>query len=103
MSDQTDLQTALNYKQDLISDLSNIRSGAEAGSTAVQPSSLSTVATSGNYNDLIDKPTFNYPSDIIQDQSSIINTIYGGKSAKFRMIGNGINGNIIGLGLPNLT
>lgn len=97
------MQNALDYKQDLISDISTIRRGAELGSKAVQPNSLSIVATSGNYNDLIDKPTFNYPSDIIQDQSSIINTIYGGKSAKFMMIGYGMYGNNIGLGLPNLT
>ena len=44
-------------KQDVISDLSTIRSGASAGATAVQPSSLATVATSGSYNDLSNKPT----------------------------------------------
>lgn len=48
---------ALNDKQDVISDLSIIRSGASAGSTAVQPNDLATVATSGSYNDLLDKPT----------------------------------------------
>lgn len=40
-----------------LSDLSTIRSGAALGATAVQPSSLSAVATSGSYNDLEDKPT----------------------------------------------
>ena len=44
-------------KQDTISDLSTIRSGAAAGATAVQPSDLATVATSGSYNDLLNKPT----------------------------------------------
>lgn len=44
-------------KQDTISDLADIRSGAEAGATAVQPSDLATVATSGSYNDLLNKPT----------------------------------------------
>lgn len=44
-------------KQDAISDLSTIRDGASAGATAVQPSDLATVATSGSYNDLLDKPT----------------------------------------------
>lgn len=44
-------------KQDAISDLSTIRDGASAGATAVQPGDLSTVATSGSYNDLINKPT----------------------------------------------
>lgn len=47
----------LSGKQDVIPDLSTIRSGAEAGATAVQPSDLATVATSGSYNDLLNKPT----------------------------------------------
>ena len=47
----------LTGKQDVISDLSTIRSGATAGATAVQPGDLATVATSGSYNDLDDKPT----------------------------------------------
>lgn len=64
-------------KQDAISDLATIRSGASKGATAVQPEtladyategyvdsevkalgdSLAKVATSGSYNDLADKPT----------------------------------------------
>lgn len=44
-------------KQDVISDLATIRSGASAGATAVQPADLATVATSGSYNDLSNKPT----------------------------------------------
>ena len=44
-------------KQDKIDDLAAIRSGATAGATAVQPGDLATVATSGSYNDLADKPT----------------------------------------------
>ena len=44
-------------KQDVISDLSDIRSGAEAGATAVQPGDLAAVATSGDYEDLDNKPT----------------------------------------------
>ena len=44
-------------KQAAISDLSTIRSGASKGATAVQPSSLHAVATSGSYNDLSNKPT----------------------------------------------
>ena len=47
----------LSGKQDIISDLSTIRSGAALGSTAVQPGDLATVATSGSYNDLSNKPT----------------------------------------------
>ena len=44
-------------KQDTIEDLQAIRENAAKGATAVQPSSLATVATSGSYNDLSDKPT----------------------------------------------
>ena len=47
----------ISSKQDKISDLETIRSGASLGVTAVQPSQLSTVATSGSYDDLINKPT----------------------------------------------
>lgn len=53
----TSLNEGLGTKQDVIDDLATIRSGAEAGSTAVQPADLATVATSGSYNDLTDKPT----------------------------------------------
>lgn len=51
------LNSTVNGKQDKISDLSTIRSGAALGATAVQPGSLASVATSGSYNDLKDKPT----------------------------------------------
>ena len=44
-------------KQDTISDLSTIREGAALGATSVQPEDLATVATSGSYNDLTNKPT----------------------------------------------
>ena len=87
LSNQTDLQDALNSKQDTISDLSTIRQNADNGNsaygtiqtygdivtynaasfatsaqgaladTAVQPADLSTVATTGDYDDLLNKPT----------------------------------------------
>lgn len=44
-------------KQNVISDLVTIRSGAAAGATAVQPGDLATVATTGDYDDLLNKPT----------------------------------------------
>ena len=47
----------LNGYQPAISDLETIRSGASAGATAVQPSQLASVATSGSYADLSNKPT----------------------------------------------
>ena len=51
------IQTQLNGKQATISDLSTIRSGAALGATAVQPGDLATVATTGDYGDLLNKPT----------------------------------------------
>lgn len=51
------IQTQLNGKQATISDLSTIRSGAALGATAVQPGDLATVATTGDYDDLLNKPT----------------------------------------------
>lgn len=47
----------LNSKQDAITDLETIRQGATKGATSVQQGTLSTVATSGSYNDLTNKPT----------------------------------------------
>ena len=57
ISEITNLQTTLNGKQATIDDLSTIRTGAEAGATAVQPGDLATVATSGDYTDLSNTPT----------------------------------------------
>lgn len=53
----SEMTTALAGKQDVISDLSTIRSGAAAGATAVQPGSLAVVATTGSYADLSNKPS----------------------------------------------
>lgn len=55
--DIEEINNSLAGKQDTISDLAYIQSGAAAGATAVQPSDLATVATSGSYNDLLNKPT----------------------------------------------
>lgn len=49
--------SAISTKQDTISDLSTIRSGAALGATAVQPGDLATVAETGDYDDLSNKPT----------------------------------------------
>lgn len=55
-------------KQDTIADLDKIRNGAAKGATAVQPSSLAKVATSGSYDDLSDKPII--PSAVTEDTVS---------------------------------
>lgn len=55
-------------KQDVISDLATIRSGAALGATAVQPSDLATVATSGLYSDLSGTPNLSNYVDTSTNQ-----------------------------------
>ena len=62
-------------KQDVINDLEDIRQGAAKGATAIQDvsgkadkASLAKVATSGNYNDLSNKPTI--PSAVTESTVS---------------------------------
>lgn len=55
---------ALNNKQDIIPDLEQIRTNAEKSGSAVQPNQLATVATSGSYNDLTDKPEIPEDGDV---------------------------------------
>ena len=65
-------KTTWNNKQNAISDLSTIRSGAEAGATAVQPGDLADVATSGDYEDLTNTPTIpTKTSDLTNDEGFI--------------------------------
>ena len=58
---KSEVTTGLASKQDTISDLATIRSGAAAGATAVQPGDLATVATTGDYDDLSNKPSIPAP------------------------------------------
>ena len=70
-------------KQDTITDLAIIRSGAAAGTTAVQPGDLATVATSGSYTDLTNKPTIptvNNATLTIQQNGSNITTFTANSS-----------------------
>ena len=68
----SEMETALADKQDTISDLATIRSGAEAGATAVQPSDLAEVATTGRYTDLSGTPTIpSATSDLTNDSGFI--------------------------------
>ena len=57
-------------KQDVISDLATIRSGAGKGATAVQPGDLAKIATSGSYTDLTNKPTIPTVTDTYSATSS---------------------------------
>ena len=66
---------------------------------------LSTVATSGSYNDLKDKLIFNYPGDIVEYPNYTIETVYGGKRVIFENGGypGEIIGGIVNLDIPTLT
>lgn len=57
IDNQSDLMNKFATKQDVISDLGTIRSGALDGSTALQSNDVANVALTGSYNDLVDKPT----------------------------------------------
>lgn len=69
---KSEVTTGLSSKQDTIADLATIRSGAQAGSTAVQPGDLATVATTGAYSDLSGTPTIpTATSDLTNDSGFI--------------------------------
>lgn len=54
---QSEVEEDLATKQDKITDLATIRSGAALGATSVQNTEIAKVAKSGSYNDLANKPT----------------------------------------------
>ena len=81
LSAQTDLKNALDAKQDVISDLATIRSGAAEGATAVQPADLAKVATSGSYNDLINKPTIGNATLTIKKNGATLDTFTANATA----------------------
>ena len=62
----SEINDALSQKQNTISDLETIRSGASKGNTSVQPDNLATVATSGDYNDLTNKPDISSTEDCVK-------------------------------------
>ena len=69
---KVELNTGLSGKQDIINDLSTIRSGAAAGATALQPSDVATVATTGNYDDLTNKPSIPAKTSDLTNDSGFI-------------------------------
>ena len=74
-------------------------------SDLVTSTELSSVAFSGNYNDLAGRPLFNYKSDVTKDNNGIIKTVYGGSHVIFTNAGNSgsIIDNTVDLSLPELT
>ena len=62
------IEAQIASKQDTIADLSTIRDGASKGASAVQPSELASVAKSGLYDDLKNKPTI--PSAVTESTIS---------------------------------
>lgn len=56
IDDQSDLMAEFATKQDVIEDLSTIRAGALDGASALQSNDVATVALTGSYNDLSNKP-----------------------------------------------
>lgn len=92
ISDVTDLQTTLNGKQATISDLADIRSGAELGSTAVQPSAISDMATKtwvGQQNYLTEHQDISGKQDVITDLTTIRNNAQSGADAATTIAGYG--------------
>ena len=59
LSNQTDLQTALNSKQSVISDLADIREGAALGKTSLQDDVLPILVTKNTDQTITGKKTFN--------------------------------------------
>ena len=59
LSNQTDLKTALNAKQNVISDLSDIREGAALGKTALQEDVMSILVNKNTDQTITGKKTFN--------------------------------------------
>lgn len=76
----SNLNTLLADKQDVISDLETIRSGASAGATAVQPEDLATVATTGSYTDLTNQPDINNGTLTIQANGTTVATFTANQS-----------------------
>lgn len=98
---KSEVTAGLSDKQDTISDLSTIRTGAELGLTAVQPGDLATVATTGAYSDLSGTPTI--PPALsagngIDITNNVVSADLDGTS-----LTNGANGLSVTLPVPDTT
>ena len=76
LSNQTDLQTALNAKQNIISDLDAIREGAALGKTALQDDVLQVLVTKNTEQTITSKKTFN-EEVYFGDNNGVGGSIYG--------------------------
>lgn len=75
LSDQTDLQTVLNAKQNTISDLATIRNGAALGATSLQPNDdISELNNDAWYITLAEVPTIGDATLSIQKNGTTIDT-----------------------------
>ena len=83
-------KTEVGKKQDTISDLADIRSGANLGATAVQPTSLASVATSGSFTDLSNKPTIDTALSTTSTNAVQNKVIAAGINAKYAKPSTGI-------------
>ena len=62
---KTWVTTKLNLKQDVINDLANIRSGAQAGSTAIQPAELSAYFNDASYDNNAHRINFYHGQTVV--------------------------------------
>ena len=62
---KTWVTTKLNLKQDVINDLANIRSGAQAGSTAIQPADLSAYFNDASYDNNAHRINFYHGQTVV--------------------------------------
>ena len=76
LSNQTDLQTALNSKQNVISDLADIREGAALGKTSLQDDVLQILVTKNTEQTITSKKTFN-EKVAFGDKDGVGGYIYG--------------------------
>lgn len=95
---QTDLQTALNSKQDVISDLATIRSGAAKGATALQsiPAEYVTeTELNANISELDNNVVHKTGDETVAGTKTFNNTIVGSVNGNANTATNDIDGNPI--------
>ena len=89
--------TGVDITSDVISVTSDISTGAALGVTAVQPADLATVATSGSYNDLSNKPTIPTVDQTYSSSSTSTNALSHKAIADSKFLQNKYSGSTNGL------